>query len=176
MKRLTIFLMVFGMFVFCSNDVFARAIGLKINYNSMMGDYSDMKLDNNISGGLFFDMGRFGFDSMDFRPGIDFVKLKNDAGTFATVWGIHCDWYWFFMEKGSLAPFIGFGPAFNYFSMNSDVAEDDDSDAGIEGFGGVEFAVNSQFKLMLELRLVFHDIANTGQQLFKPSLGASYSF
>jgi opacity protein-like surface antigen len=170
------------MFIFCSNDLFARAVGLKIIYNNMMGDYSDAELENNISGGLFFEVGTFGFQSLIFRPGLDFVNLETKDFDIATIWGFHCDWYWYFMEKGALAPFLGFGPALNYIRYednhngNGGVGEDDDSDVGIEGFGGVEYAVSGQIKLMLELRFVIHDIADTDKQIFKPSIGASYSF
>lgn len=180
MKKFAILLMVVGLFIFCSNDVYARAIGVKINYNKMMGDYADAEFDNNVSGGVFFDMDRWGFQSMDFRPGIDFVKFETEAGEWATVYGIHFDWYWFFQQKGTLAPFVGFGPALNYFIFeehnSNGVGEDDDSDAGIEGFGGVEYKINNQFTLVVELRLVLHDIANWDQQIFKPSIGISYRY
>ena len=179
MKRLAILLLIAGIFIFCSSNAFARAIGLKIIYNDMMADYSDAKYDNNISLGLFFDYGKFGFESMDFRPGIDYVKLKNDYGTWATVYGIHFDWYWFFLQKGIFAPYIGFGPALNYCDLKRNdkgFFRDDESQAGIEGFGGCEFAVSGPFKIQTELRFVLHDIANIDQQIFKVCVGGSYSF
>lgn len=174
MKKLTVVLLVLGLFVFSTSNASARAIGVKINYNSMMGDYSDAEFENNLFGGLFFEVGKWGFESLTFRPGIDFVTLENEYDKWATVIGLHADWYWFFMERKQFAPFIGFGPTFNYFLMNSDYAEDDDSDVGIEGFGGCEFEVANNIALMGELRLVFHDIANIGQQIFKISFGVVF--
>ncbi len=185
MKRLIIFLLVAGMFLFCSNDAFARAIGLKINYNYMMGDYDDMEADNNFSGGLFYEYGVFGFQSLIFKPGIDWVKIEGERNDrsfeWGTVIGLHFDWYYYFMDRSKIAPFVGFGPAFNYILSGDDDDNtventDDDSDVGIEVFGGCEFDVASNITIIAELRFVIHDIANIDQQLFKPSVGVSYSF
>lgn len=180
MKKLTVFLMVAGMFLFCSGDLFANAIGVKVIYNKMMDDYSDAEYEDNFSGGIFFDVGRFIFDELRFRPGIDYVKLEPDEdrrGAWEVeCYGIHIDWYWFFMQKGAISPFLGFGPALNYYQFDEDQTDDNDSDAGVEGFGGVEYNLSGPWTLMLELRLVLHDIADTDKRIFKPSLGVSYRF
>ena len=35
------------------------------------------EFDNNLSGGIFFDLGTCVFNSLKFRPGLDWVDLEN---------------------------------------------------------------------------------------------------
>ncbi len=175
MKKMSVILLIAGVFLFCSNGLFAEAIGLKIGYNKMLDDYSDAELEDHISGGIYFDLDTK-IIGADFRPGIDFVNLETEHVEIATVYAFHLDFYWFFMHQASFAPFIGFGPALNYVNYDNDNTDDNDSDVGIEGFGGVEFELTGPLKLMAELRLIIHDIADTGTRIFKPSVGISYTF
>ena len=180
MKKFVVLLMIAGMVILCSTSLFAAAIGGKIIYNNMMDDYADL-YENNLSGGIFFDIGRFLFNSLRFRPGLDYVNMeykddRSGQGYEFECYGIHLDWYWFFLKSRSLAPFLGFGPALNYYQYNEDQTDDNDSDAGIEGFGGIEFNLSGPLSIMLEIRLVIHDIADTGTRILKPSLGLIYYF
>ena len=176
MKKFAVLLMILGM-IFAAGNVFAAAIGGRVIYNSMMDDYSDAEFENNISGGIFFDVGYLGFRSLKFRPGLDYVDLERDDTKWATVYGIHLDWYWFFLKSNrKFAPYLGFGPALNYYSFEDDQSDDNDSDAGIEGFGGCEFSLGGSLALIAEARLVIHDIADTGWRIFKPSIGLIYYF
>ena len=93
-----------------------------------------------------------------------------------TVYALHFDFYWFFMRKASFAPFIGFGPAFNYRHFDEDSSDNNDSDAGVEGFGGIEFDLTGPLTLMVELRFIIHDIADSGTRIFKPFIGIAYNF
>ncbi len=177
MKKIAILVLVAGMAIFGASDAFAYAIGGKVIYNKMLDDYSDANFDNNLSGGVFFDVGHVVFQALKFRPGLDWVDLEDNAGRYARVYGIHIDWYWFFMEqKGTVSPFIGFGPALNYYKFDSDRTDENDSDAGIEGFGGVEVHLTGSLYLLAEARFVIHDIADSGTRIFKLCGGVTYYF
>jgi hypothetical protein len=175
MKKFAVLFIVAGMLIAGSNAVYAKAIGGKIIYNKMMDDYKDAQFDNNISGGVFFEIGPSFYDSV-FRPGFDWVTLEDNNGKYARVYGIHLDWYWFFMKGKPLTPFLGFGPSLNYYNFQSNRSIDDDSDAGIEAFGGLEYNISGPWSLIFELRLVQHDIADLGARIFKGSLGVVYYF
>jgi hypothetical protein len=177
MKKLAVVVLIAGMAIFGSNALDAKAIGGKIIYNKMMDDYTDpgYDFDNNLSGGGFFELGPSFYGSR-FRPGLDWVTLENDNGRFARVYGIHLDWYWFFMDGKTFNPFIGFGPSLNYINYRDNHSIDDDSDAGIEGFAGFEFNFSSPWSLIAEARLVQHDIADLGARIFKVSVGIVYYF
>ena len=110
MKKMSVVLLIVSIFLFCSNGLFAEAIGLKIGWNKMLDDYADAEYKDHISGGLFFDVGTEVIGA-SFRPGIDYVnfKSKNDNVHDATVYALHLDFYWFFMHQASFDPFIGFG-------------------------------------------------------------------
>ncbi|MGB4269439.1 MAG: hypothetical protein WBK20_09685, partial [Spirochaetota bacterium] len=95
---------------------------------------------------------------------------------YADVYGIHLDWYWFFMGKKQFSPFLGFGPALNYYSFDDDRTNDDDSDAGIEGFAGVDFDISGPWKLMVELRYLWHDFADRDTTIVKLNVGLLYYF
>ena len=41
MKKISIVLMITGVFLFCANGLFADAIGLKIGWNKMLDEYAD---------------------------------------------------------------------------------------------------------------------------------------
>lgn len=178
MKKIAVLVLIAGMAIFGASDAFAYAIGGKVIYNKMMDDYSDLDYENNLSGGAFFDLGHVIFDSLRFRPGFDWVDLENDTHD-ETVYGIHIDWYWFFMQKkSSFAPFIGFGPALNYRDEddNDNQTDNNDSDAGIEVFGGCEFHLTGSLYLLAEGRFVIHDIADTGNRILKGAVGVVYYF
>jgi hypothetical protein len=179
MKKLAVLVLIAGMSIFGANDAFAYAIGGKIIYNNMLDDYATRpnEFDNNLSGGVFFDVGNVVFQTLKFRPGIDWVDLENDSGKWARIYGIHIDWYWFFMEqKSTVSPFIGFGPSLNYYKFEHDRTDENDSDAGIEGFGGVEVHLTGSLYLLAEARFVIHDIADTGTRIFKVCGGVTYYF
>jgi hypothetical protein len=176
MKRLLIVLAALVLIIgLASSESHARGIGVKGGWGFMMNDYSDEKINDTWCAGLFFDTGKFLFDSLIFRPGVDYMKLKTDDVTLGDVWGIHMDWYWFFMSGAKFKPFLGFGPALNYYNSQKRDWNKDDSDAGIEGFGGVEFEVD-KISIMLEGRYVVHDIADTGAAVFKVYLGFLFNF
>ena len=175
MKKFTIAIAVLFIFFMAFGDLSAGGIGIKGGYSKMMDDYSDADFDDTWCLGIFFDAGTFLFDSLRFRPGFDYLTLENDAGNFADVWGIHLDWYWFFSKSGSISPFLGFGPALNYYNYDNDSTQGD-SDAGIEGFGGIDFNLSGPLTLIFEMRLVFHDIADRNATILKGNVGFLYSF
>ncbi len=174
MKKLAVLAMIACMLVFGSDRLFAYAFGGKLIYNKMMDDYSDVKFENNLSGGIFFEVGP-AFLGSKFRPGFDYVTLETSKAKFARVYAVHLDLTWFLM-KGSFAPFLGFGPSLNYYNFNSSRSKDDDSDAGIEGFGGFEYNFTGPWSLYVEIRLTQHDIADLGARLIKGSAGIVYYF
>jgi hypothetical protein len=177
MKKIAVLVLIAGMAIFSASDAFAYGIGGKVIYNRMMDDYSDRQFENNLSGGVFFDVGNVVFNSLRFRPGLDWVDLEDNVSKWARVYGIHIDWYWFFMDqKGTISPFIGFGPALNYYKFDKDRTDNNDSDAGIEGFGGVEVHLTGSLYFIGEARLTIHDIADTGTRIFKLSGGIVYYF
>ncbi len=177
MKKIAGLIIILTLIVATDTSLFARAFGGRIIYNSMMDDYSDAKFENNLSGGILFDVGTFVFQSLRFRPGLDYVTLENKNTEWATVYGIHLDWYWFFLKsRSTFSPYLGFGPSLNYYKFEDNQTDDNDSDAGIEGFGGFEFNITGPLSLIVEARLVIHDIADTGTRIFKPSVGVMYYF
>lgn len=182
MKKLVLTIMV----VFVSTSVFAYGIGIKGGYSKMFDDYKGYEDTWNL--GLYFDMGKFIFNSLQFRPGLDYVNLETEGyytvnrfGLWehhtneVDVWGIHLDWYWFFAGKSQFAPFIGFGPALNYYNFDDDSTKGD-SDAGIEGFLGIEFNLSGPWSLMLEARYLWHDIADRDSTIMKFNAGLMYYF
>lgn len=174
MKKFVVLFIVTGMLVAGSNAVYAKAIGGKIIYNKMMDDYKDAQYENNLSGGVFFEIGPSFYDSV-FRPGFDWVTLENNTYSYK-VYSVHLDWVWFFMKGKPLSPFIGFGPAFNYRNYDSDRSEDDDSDAGIEGIVGLEYNISGPWSLYVDLRFIQHDIADLGDRMLRASVGVVYYF
>ncbi len=179
MKKVVVFLAVAVLLLAAANDSFARGIGIKGGYGVMMDDYDDAEYDNQPFFGVYFDMGNFIFNSLRFRPGLDYIAMRSDnaPGDF-DVWGIHMDWYWFFMGKAAINPFIGFGPTLNYYDFkdNNNNTNDNDSDAGIEGFAGLEFDISGPFSIMLEARYLWHDIADRDTTIVKFGLGIMYNF
>jgi len=173
MKKILLVLLV----VFTASSVFAAGIGIKGGYSKMYDDYADV-FDDTWNIGIVFDMGTFLFNNLQFRPGIDYLSLENEDNNYeyADVYGIHLDWYWFFMGKKQFSPFLGFGPALNYYSFDDDRTNNDDSDAGIEGFLGVDFDLSGPWKLMLELRYLWHDIADRDTTIVKLNVGLLYYF
>ena len=151
-----------------ATEAHARGIGVKMGYGTMMDDYKD-KYENGLSYGLFFDMGKFVFDNLNFKPGFNYVKLEDKDGASnrdKDLWGIHLDWYWNFLGKAKFSPFLGFGAALNIYDDNDDTS-DGDSDSGVEVFGGVDIGITSTISLGIEARYCFNDIANTDQNIFK---------
>lgn len=175
MKKLSALLIVLSLFVgFSSTSLYAKAIGIKAGYTMPKDDIG--KYDNDFNIGVYFDMGSFLINSLDFRPGIDTFTLTTKSGDYADVWGIHLDWYWHFMQKGSIAPFIGFGPTLNYYNFKND-AIDGDSDAGVELFIGSDFKIGgTPLSLMVEGRFKVLDIAALGDKAWQINLGIAYNF
>lgn len=176
MKKLFVILAVLGLLFAASSDSFARGIIIKGGYAIMQEDYDDMEYENKPFFGLFFDMGTFLFNSLRFKPGVDYIAMESDqANVDFDVWGIHFDWYWYFLGKAAIQPYLGFGAALNYYDGDRN-DDDEDSDAGVEGFFGFEFDLSGPLALMLEARYVVHDIANRDQNMVKLGVGIQYSF
>ncbi len=177
MKKLSLLLIALCLFIgFSSNEVFARAIGVKGGYTMPKDDLKDY--DDAWDFGIYFDMGTFLINNLDFRPGIDMFTLKNpdNSSHDVDVWGIHFDWYWHFLDKGTFAPFIGFGPVLNYYDMHKDNTSDEDSDAGVDIFLGADIKINGPLTLMVEGRFKFLDIAARDQTAAQLNLGVAYNF
>ncbi len=188
MKKIITFTMIAAALFFSVNTLNAKGIGVKGGYTKMLDEYDDQNYDDTWNIGVYFDMGTFLHSTLKFMPGLDYVKLERDAivdtgwpnpwpqqrvETIETnVWGIHIDWYWFFLQSTPVSPFIGFGPSLNYY----DQPGDNDSDAGIEGFGGIEFDPSGPLSLLFEGRFVVHDIADRDMALFKANFGICYNF
>jgi opacity protein-like surface antigen len=163
-----------------TTDVNARALGIKGGWAMVRDDYESADYQDTFTYGLYFDMGSFLFNSLSFRPGLDYIKLEqedNNGNVIQefTIWGIHLDWYWHFMGRSSIAPFLGFGAALNILDDDDDQT-DDDSDAGLEVFGGADIGLTGSVSLLLEGRYCFNDIANRGQNLLKALVGLSFKF
>lgn len=177
MKKLSLFFIALCLFMgVATNDVFAKAIGIKGGYTMPKDDYKDFDDDWNF--GVYFDMGTFLINNLDFRPSVDMLSLENSDLNykFADVWGIHFDWYWHFMDKGTFAPFIGFGPSLNYYDYDDDDTADEDSDAGVDLFLGCDINVSGPLAIMIEGRYKFFDIAARDETAFQANLGIAYSF
>ncbi|MCP4761834.1 MAG: hypothetical protein GY870_08630 [archaeon] len=188
MKKFMIFIMLAGIIFFSISSLNAKGIGIKGGYTKMLDDYNDLNYDDTWNIGFYFDLGTFLHSTLRFMPGLDFVELERDeivntglpnpwpqqriASVETNVWGIHIDWYWFFIQGNPVSPFIGFGPSLNYY----DQPGENDSDAGIEGFGGIEFDVSGPLSLLFEGRFVLHDIADREKTLFKANFGLCYNF
>jgi len=176
MKKLSMLLLVLCLFVgFSSNEVFAKAIGVKGGYTMPKDDLSDC--EDTWAFGLYFDMGTFLINNLDFRPSIDTFSLKTEDFDIADVWGIHFDWYWHFLDKGSIAPFIGFGPALNYYDFDDEDTANEDSDAGVDLFLGLDVKIGgTPLTLMVEGRYKFLDIADRDDIAMQGNLGIAYNF
>ncbi len=178
MKKILIMLFAAGIIISLSaGDVFARGIGVKGGYTWMREDNSDV-YENNWNGGVFFDMGSFIFQSLKFRPGLDYVNCEGKNNNLADheVWGIHFDWYWHFLGDGALSPFIGFGPTLNYLNWDDSNA-DEDSDAGVDVFAGLMLGIaGTPLDLILEARYKFIDIADRDDAMFQANLGILFKF
>ncbi len=163
-----------------ASDASARAFGVKGGYAWVKDDYQSANYQDTFTFGLYFDMGHFLFNSLSFRPGLDYIKLEQEDAAGNTIntlkiWGIHLDWYWHFLGRSSIAPFIGFGAALNILD-DTDDQTDDDSDSGLEVFGGFDIGLTGTISLLLEARYCFNDIANFDQNLFKVLAGLSFKF
>jgi opacity protein-like surface antigen len=163
-----------------ASDANARAIGIKGGWAMVRDDYESADFQDTFTYGLYFDMGRFIFNSLSFRPGLDYIKLEQEDNSGNVIqeliiWGIHLDWYWHFMGKSSISPFLGFGAAMNILDDDDDQT-DDDSDAGLEVFGGADIGLTGSISLLLEARYCVNDIANRGQNMLKALVGLSFKF
>lgn len=182
-KFALIMLVLFFSVSFISTDLFAKGIGLKLGYSQMRDDYSSPghEFEDAATFGIYADMGPFLFEQLVFRPGINYIELESENEFHNKWWdmdvyALHLDWYWMFMGKQSISPFLGFGFALNYLSWHENNNEDDDSDAGIELFAGADFALSGPLSLMLEVRYVMHDFSNRDQNMLQGNLGILYSF
>ncbi len=177
MKKIILSIFVLTLFVsFGYNNASARAIGVKGGYTMPKDDLKDF--DNTINFGVYFDMGTFLIKSLDFRPGLDFFTLEDeDRDVEFDVYGIHFDWYWHFLGKNSISPFIGFGPVLNYYSTDDDNTRDEDSDAGVDIFLGLDLKISgTPLTLLVEGRYKFLDIAATDDIAAQVNLGLAYRF
>ncbi len=178
MKKLLLLLITLCLFVgYSTNDVFAKAIGIKGGYTMPKDNLSDY--DNDWVFGVYFDMGKFLIDSLDFRPGVDMFTLENPDNKTKNVdvWGIHFDWYWHFLDKGAIAPFIGFGPSLNYYNFEDDNTANEDSDAGVDLFLGLDIKIGgTPLSLLIEGRYKFLDIAARDDTAMQANIGIAYNF
>lgn len=172
MKKIYIPLLVFSLlFSFAYNKADAATVGIKGGLTMPTDNLKNY--DNTFDLGIWFDMGKVFFDNLNFRPGLDYFQLDRKEGKYADIWGIHFDWYWFFMGKKSIAPFIGFGPSLNYYHFKH---YKDDSDAGIDLFFGSDFKISGPLTLLVEGRFKLLDIASLGESAFQLNVGIGYSF
>lgn len=171
-KSILSLLVVSLLFSFAYNKADAATIGIKGGYTMPADDLK--RYDDTFNLGIWFDMGKVFFDNLTFRPGLDYFELDSDGGADVDVWGIHLDWYWFFMGKKKIAPFIGFGPTLNYYNSDSNAKED--SDAGVDLFLGAEFNIAGPLSILAEGRFKLLDIASRGDSAFQVNLGVGYSF
>ncbi len=178
MKKAVFFIMLACLVAFTASETFAAGIGIKGGYVNVRGDLEDeYEFDNTWNFGVYFDTGRFLFKSLRFKPGFDFYSLENeDTDTEWDVYGVHLDWYWYFMDRKAIAPFLGFGPTLNYYEFN-DEEMDADSDAGLEGIAGVDFAITGPMWLTVEFRYAWLDIAQQNDEsVIKFNVGIMYYF
>lgn len=178
MKKFSTFLIILSLFAgFSSNDLFAKAVGVKVGYTMPRDDLRHCDDDWNF--GIYFDMGTFLINNLDFRPGLDMFTLDDPdrRGDSVDVWGVHFDWYWHFLDKGDFSPFLGFGPVLNYYDFDDDDTHDEDSDAGVDLFLGLDIKISgTPVSLMAEGRFKFLDIAARDETAWQTNLGVAYNF
>jgi len=156
------------------NNSHAAAIGIKGGYCWTENDLNDLA-DNTWNIGIYFDMGSVLFSSLDFRPGLDYFRWKKNGINNGKDWGVHFDWYWNFMGKQAISPFIGFGPTLTYMDMPSN--QHNESHAGLDLFAGADIKIGSTpLSVLLEARYKFPDIAYLGRGAFLLDAGISYHF
>jgi len=180
MKKSVLCLMLSFLVIFAAGEVFAKGgIGIKGGYVNVRSDIEDAGFDDTWNFGVFFDTGTFLFRSLRFKPGFDYYKLENeDTDEEIDVYGIHLDWYWYFMDRKAIAPFLGFGPTLNYYEFDTGAQDElEDSDAGLEGFAGLDFAITGPMWLTVEFRYAWLDIAEQDDQsVMKFNVGIMYYF
>jgi hypothetical protein len=177
MKKLLIGIVALTILVSVStSDLFARGIGIKGGYGIMLNDYDDANYEDTFTWGIFFDVGHVLFRDLRFKPSVDFITLEDDNNQYADLWGIHFDWYWYFLGNAAISPFLGFGPSLNYYNYDASDA-DDDSDAGVDLFAGAAMGISgTPFELFLEARYKFIDIAKKNENIMVLGLGLQYRF
>lgn len=178
MKKTVFFILLACFVAFTASETFAAGIGLKGGYVNVREDLEDADFEDTWNFGVFFDMGTFLFRSLRFKPGFDYYQLENeDTDAEIDVYGIHLDWYWYFMDRKAIAPFLGFGPTLNYYEYDTGQDEEEDSDAGLEGFAGVDFAITGPMWLTVEVRYAWLDIAQQNDEsVVKFNVGIMYYF
>ncbi len=155
----------------------ASGIGIKGGWATMRDDYDALQYENTYTVGIYFDMGKFLFNNLNFRPSLDYIRLKDKDNTRdIRIYGIHLDWYYHFMGQSKIAPYFGIGAALNVFSNRNNNKADDDSDAGMELFIGTDINLTGSVSLMLEGRYCFNDIANFNQNMIKVLAGFMLKF
>jgi hypothetical protein len=177
MKKIFISIIAFTLLLsFGYTNASAKAIGIKGGYLMPQDDLSNVA-DDTTTFGIYFDMGTFLINNLDFRPGLDYATLEKDDFKYAKVYGIHFDWYWHFMDKGAIAPFLGFGPALNYYTGGQFKNDNKDSDAGVDLFLGFDIKIGgTPLSLMIEGRYKFFDIADRDVTAGSLNIGIAYNF
>ncbi len=174
MKKLLLSVLVLSMFVsFGMSNASAKTIGVKVGYVTPKDDLKDY--DNDILFGVYFNMGHFLINNLNFRPSVDKFNLEDDNSK-TEVWGIHFDWYWNFLGTKTVSPFLGFGPVLNYYNHDDDNTADEDSDAGVDLFLGADLNLGLPVSLMVEGRYKILDIADRNQTAWCINLGVGYNF
>ena len=176
MKKLAVVIAFLCVVSFSATNLHARAIGIYGGWGLMQDDYESAKFDDTWTVGVLFDMGHFVFKSLIFRPAFDYLQLDNPdtEKEEIDVYALHLDWYWHFMGTGSFSPFLGFGATLNY--MDREGSDNEDSDAGIEGFVGFNYWITHGAAIMLQGRYTMHDIANRDQNIVKVLGGVIFKF
>lgn len=166
----------------CSSALFAEGIGVKGGYAFMRNDFAEAHYSDNWTAGIFFDLGSFLFKKLHFMPSFDYVRLERDDDTATQqneysrvdLYGFHLDWYWFFFQQQTITPFLGFGFALNYKSLDDRTNENDDSDSGVVLFLGAEYRVLDDINLIFEIRYAFTDISNREENILRTNAGVLF--
>ncbi len=133
-----------------------------------LGEY-----DNAWNAGLFIDTGSMLTKSVHFRAGLDYITIKTPMED-ASIIGLHFEWIYNVNISGSpIVPFIGLGPSLNYVDWGkSSESAFDDSEVGIEAFGGVAYAPRGgRFEFFIEGRYRNIDIAYRKKYMYCANLG-----
>lgn len=180
MRKILFTFVIVSLLVFTATGLQARGIGVYGGWIFMQDDYEDEAVydyENTYTVGVLFDMGSFLFNSLIFRPAVDYVSCEGDEVDTLDkeVYGIHLDWYWHFLGTGSFSPFLGFGATLNYYEWDDNVI-DEDSDAGAEVFAGFNFNLTGSIVLMIQGRYAWNDIASRDENMGKVLAGLIFKF
>jgi opacity protein-like surface antigen len=108
-----------------------------------------------VHGGVHFELGEFA-RNVRFRPTIE-IGFGDDV----TLLQAHAEVHYVFSKVQVWKPYVGGGAGFNYIKVDDDVlppgVDDDDTDVGLMGVGGVETRLKSGVGFLLELKIGLTD-------------------